>query len=438
MRVPTRRTSQSQFFRLAALPTGTEKIHRLHEEIGQLDAPQVPADPGADRGPRQGNGKHRRKSATGVSRVPDTNPSEPLPRGRHGGEECHVSKRHDEGPGHPSPAVQEHRDVHEPGKLGARKSLGVNPRRGRSPLLLQASAQGNAAGAPDRAEDALERSKAKLEPPVKRQPELPGGSTSGRGPRGIKRREAAEQPAATEGPQREVKRKRTKREIEMVIVPDDVEGPKLGPLKEILSNHDSEDEQGRRMRDAGQRAQDHPQVRQYYDEVKSLLTGQEQLKEAMQLFHSTVVEYLDQPIEKLIDELHLKFQPLVEDCSPSERSFFATLGWPWSATTAGAPGGGAQGGVEIRVRTPERNGEDGGVFVGRSTPSLPGSILQEEFGGELNALKMRRNLLWRPLYINNGETELAHEVIDRYNLEVDPSKPRVPWRDVWHQGRRRS
>eukprot|EP00438_Fugacium_kawagutii_P008177 Skav214671 [mRNA] locus=scaffold923:459186:464944:+ [translate_table: standard] len=421
-------------FRLAALPTGTERIHRLHEErpgtlanLTLLKFKEV---------------------------LPNPNPDEPIPGGRHGDEKrsrapdpiaadrLDVSKRHHASIGHSDPTVQKHRTLPQPRNLGASEPSGADPKRGGGQVVFPTGAQSKSAGAADRDEDEVDPKKAELGATVGGHPVPRGDTSHGGGCRGDEGRQASKQPPRSEREEGQVKRQRTKREVEMVRVGDGVDEFKLGPLMDIMNHSDFQDPHGLKMQEAARAISSNPQIRQYYDEVRTMITKKETLQEALFMFHELVVEYLDRPIDGLIEALRVKFEPLVEDGHPSERRFFGSLGVPQVGAGPGRqPSKGylvdQYKGVAIRLRTPEWDGGDGGVFVGRSTPSLPGSVLQEDFAADMNEQLVRSSLLWRPLYINNDEVELAREVIDKYNLGVALGTPDVEWQQVWRQGWRR-
>ena len=181
---------------------------------------------------------------------------------------------------------------------------------------------------------------------------------------------------------------------------------------------------------------EHPQIRQYHDEVKVLLKEPSTWKNGEARFYETLVNYMDAPMPTLLEQLRRSFKFLFADQPPSENPEFASLGIPqlpdrlsWQEVEG--PLVGEYRGVMIRKRITGWNGGDRGIFVGRSKPGKPGFVVHEEFGNKVNQKYIRDALLKRPLYIDAEEETLAREIIEKFDLGLTPEGKRMPWGPAW-------
>eukprot|EP00435_Cladocopium_sp_Y103_P031880 s1016_g8.t1 len=249
-------------------------------------------------------------------------------------------------------------------------------------------------------------------------------------------RQAPQQSTPAEGEERPRKRERTEREIQMVTAAD--EAAEIGGqcVREIMDGQDFEDVQGKWMRETLYELMKHPQVRQYHDEVKMSLKDPVAWKNAEARFYETLVDHMDAPIEGLLDRLRNSFRCLFSDQLPSENPEFALLGIPqlpvrlsWQEVEG--PLVCEHHGVMIRLRAAGWWGADGGIFVGRSKPGLPGFVTHEDYGKLLENAQVREALYNRPLYVDEGEESLARELIEKYELRLTPAEKRMPWAAAW-------
>ena len=197
-----------------------------------------------------------------------------------------------------------------------------------------------------------------------------------------------------------------------------------------------DDAQGKWMRKTLYELMEHPQIRQYHDEVKVLLKEPSTWKNGEARFYETLVNYMDAPMPTLLEQLRRSFKFLFADQPPSENPEFASLGIPqlpdrlsWQEVEG--PLVGEYRGVMIRKRITGWNGGDRGIFVGRSKPGKPGFVVHEEFGNKVNQKYIRDALLKRPLYIDAEEETLAREIIEKFDLGLTPEGKRMPWGPAW-------
>ena len=143
-------------------------------------------------------------------------------------------------------------------------------------------------------------------------------------------------------------------------------------------------------------------------------------------FSEILVEMMDEPEEKLLESLRNTFKCLTED---DPKPLLKLLGVPQppsgpSPEAVKGPLAREYRGVEIRYRTELWVGQDGGVFVGRSKPGRPGCVIHEDFGRHLDRELFREALLGKPLYVDEGEEDLAVEVVQDFNLARGPEARR--------------
>ena len=219
----------------------------------------------------------------------------------------------------------------------------------------------------------------------------------------------------------------------MVMAPDDTEGVPGEEIRKVMENGTFEDERGQWMRRTLYDLLEHPQVRQYYDELRCLVQAPTTWKEVEHRFSEILIEMMDEPEEKLLESLRNTFKCLTED---DPKPLLKLLGVPQppsgpSPEVVKGPLAHEYRGVEIRYRTELWVGQDGGVFVGRSKPGRPGCVIHEDFGRHLDRELFREALLGKPLYVDEGEEDLAIEVVQDFNLARGPEARRVDWQAEW-------
>ena len=219
----------------------------------------------------------------------------------------------------------------------------------------------------------------------------------------------------------------------MVTAPSDTHGVPGEELREVMENGTFEDEKGKWMRETLYALLNHPQVRQYYDELRCMVRCPHTWREVEHRFNEILVDKMDEQEEKLLEALRDGFKCLTED---DPKPLLKLLGVPvpppgTSLVVVKGPPAREYEGVEIRHRIDGWVGQDGGVFVGKSKPGRPGCIVHEDFGRAIDGARFQEALLGKPLYVDEGDEEVAVEVIRMFDLKQRADERRVDWASVW-------
>ena len=167
----------------------------------------------------------------------------------------------------------------------------------RSQIVLPTGTEGQPARAEDRTALEIRPMAATKKPmgsPVGGATASPDRRDSSRRSRSRKGGQATIKPPKSKGSERQGKRQRTEREVWMVTAPSDTHGVPGEELREVMENGTFEDEKGKWMRETLYALLNHPQVRQYYDELRCMVRCPNTWREVEHRFNEILVDKMDE------------------------------------------------------------------------------------------------------------------------------------------------
>ena len=379
-----------------------------------------------------------------LSGLSDSDPVQQVPGVSCGPQECEgasdvgpfdrpdLGKRRSSSPGHRPPKVQEPRS----GLLGAGEPSRADPLRRRCQSSVPVGVEGEPTGNNGRAETTT-----KDMGPKETLGELgTGASTRKRRSTGW-REQGREAPCESDvegGQERQGKRQRTKREVQMVRMPSGAKGVDVASLERALNCHEFDSGVGEKVARAVRVLVLHPQVIQLYDELRTMVESPRLWQEVEMKFFTELIEVSHLGLDEAVEQLLRVFRLAIGDQLPGESPFFQSLGVPKvplepSPGVRSGPLRDTVEGIEIRELVDGWVRDDGGVYVGKGVGSWPCSPFQESYSSDLKPELVRVALNRRPLYVGRDEVGNAKEVIRRFGLSSGSCLTHLQWREGYQK-----